>query len=65
MSDKIEIPIDTAQLVLARRSAGMRKSSVSIGKDGELLPNGDENAEYTVTVRPSKGSREPSLKAIN
>jgi hypothetical protein len=64
MSDKVEIPIDTAQLVLARKNAGMRKSSVSIGIDGELLPNGNENTEYTVTVR-SKGSNEPSLKATS
>ena len=62
--DKIEIPIDTAQLVLARRNAGMRRSSVSIGKDGELLPNGNENTEYTVTIRP-RSSKEPSLKAMN
>ena len=60
--DKIEIPIDTAQLILARRNAGMRRSAVSIGKDGELLPNGNENTEYTVTIRP-KGFRKPSLKA--
>jgi hypothetical protein len=71
MSDKIEIPIDTAQLVLARKNAGMRKSSVSIGRDGELLPNGNENTEYTVIVRSnrsnrsSKGSNEPSPKAVN
>jgi hypothetical protein len=62
MSDKVEIPIDTAQLVLARKNAGMRRSRVSIGRDGELLPNGNENVEYTVTVR-SKGSNEPSPKA--
>lgn len=62
MSDKIEIPIDTAQLVLARKNAGMKRSSVSVGIDGELLPNGNEDAEYTVTVRP-KGSYQPSLKA--
>lgn len=64
MSDKVEIPIDTAQLVLARRNAGMKRSSVSIGKDGELLPNGNENTEYTVTIR-HKGYKEPSLKAAN
>lgn len=64
MSDKVEIPIDTAQLVLARKNAGMRRSSVSVGKDGELLPNGHENTEYTVTVRP-KGSNKPSLKAAS
>lgn len=71
MSDKVEIPIDTAQLVLARKNAGMRRSSVSVGRDGELLPNGNENTEYTVTVRSnrsnrsSKGSNEPSLKATS
>lgn len=71
MSDKVEIPIDTAQLVLARKNAGMRRSSVSVGRDGELLPNGNENTEYTVTVRSnrsnrsSKGYNEPSLKATN
>lgn len=64
MSDKVEIPIDTAQLVLARKNAGMRRSSVSVGRNGELLPNGNENTEYTVTVR-SKGSKEPSLKAVS
>lgn len=66
MSDKVDIPIDTAQLVLARKEAGMRKSSVSVGKDGNLLPNGDENVEYTVIVRPStrEGPKEPSERAI-
>lgn len=64
MSKKIEIPIDTAQLVLARKNAGMRRSSISIGRDGELLPNGNENTEYTVTVR-SKGYNEPSLRAAH
>lgn len=64
MSDKVEIPIDTAQLVLARKNAGMRRSSVSVGRDGELLPNGNGNTEYTVIVR-SKGSNEPSLRAAD
>lgn len=64
MSDKVEIPIDTAQLVLARKNAGMRRSSISIGRDGELLPNGNENTEYTVIVR-SKGHNEPSLRATS
>jgi hypothetical protein len=64
MSDKVEIPIDTAQLVLARKNAGMKRSSVSVGRDGELLPNGNENTEYTVIIR-SKGSNGPSLKAAS
>lgn len=63
MSGKVEIPIDTAKLVLARKNAGMRKSSVSIGMNGELLPNGNENTEYTVIIRP-KSSRS-STKAKN
>ncbi len=64
MSNKVEIPIDTAQLVLARKNAGMRRSSISVGRDGELLPNGNENTEYTVIVR-SKGYNEPSLRATS
>jgi len=64
MSNKIEIPIDTAQLVLARKNVGMRRSSVSVGRDGELLPNGNENTEYTVIIR-SKGSNKPSPKAAS
>lgn len=51
MSHKIEIPIDTARLVLARKNSGMRDSSVSIGSDGSLVPNGNEDAEYKVTIR--------------
>lgn len=65
MSDRIEIPIDTAELVLARKNAGMRNSSVSIGSDGRLLPNGSENAEYKVTIRKTgkSGDRELSKGA--
>lgn len=61
MSDRVEIPIDTAELVLARKSAGMRDSSVSIGGNGKLLPNGDENAEYKVSVRKIRTSRDREL----
>ena len=50
MSDRIEIPIDTARLVLARKDVN-KVSTVSIGNDGRLVPNGSEDAEYKVTVR--------------
>lgn len=50
MSDRIEIPIDTAKLVLARKEAN-KTSTVSIGIDGSLVPNGSEDAKYKVTVR--------------
>jgi len=61
MSDRIEIPTDTAQLVLARKNAGMRNSSVSIGSDGRLVPNGNENAEYKVSIRKTGKSRDREL----
>ena len=64
MSDKIEIPIDTAQLVLAKRKAN-KTSTVSIGEDGRLLPNGNENTEYKVMIRKAgrSGDRESSGRA--
>jgi hypothetical protein len=61
MSDKTEIPIDTAELVLARKNAGMRNSSVSIGSNGRLLPNGNKDAEYRVTIRKTGKSEDKVL----
>lgn len=61
MSDRVEIPIDTAKLVLARKNAGMRDSSVSIGSDGKLLPNGNENTEYKVSIRKTSKSEDRKL----
>lgn len=64
MSDRIEIPMDTAKLVLARKDAN-RVSAVSIGSDGRLLPNGSEDTEYKVVVRKAgrSGDKEPSSRA--
>lgn len=70
MSNKVEIPVDTAKLVIARKDAGMKKSSIFIGKDGRILPKGSvQDARddiYTVIVRPSKrqGPKEPSKRAV-
>lgn len=61
MSDRTEIPIDTAELVLARKNAGMRDSSVSIGSNGRLLPNGNKGAEYKVTIRKTTKSEDRTL----
>ena len=61
MSDRTEIPIDTAELILARKNAGMRESSVSIGSDGRLLPNGSEYAEYKVMIRKTGKSGDRAL----
>lgn len=63
MSDKREIPIDTALLLLARKDAN-KESSVSIGEDGRLVPNGNENALYKVAIRKvEKAERKPSERA--
>ncbi len=64
MSDRIEIPIDTAQLALAKRRVN-KVSTISVGKDGRLLPNGNENTEYRVVIRKAgrSGDREPSERA--
>ena len=61
MSDRIEIPIARAKLILARKNAGMRDSSVSIGSDGRLLPNGNEDTEYRVTIRKTGKSEDREL----
>ena len=61
MSDRIEIPVDTAKLVLARKNAGMRDSSISIGSNGRLLPNGNDNVEYKVTIRKTGKSGDRTL----
>lgn len=64
MSDKREIPIDTAELILARKEAN-KISSVSINEDGRLVPNGNENARYRVAIRKVEkaGERESSGRA--
>jgi hypothetical protein len=64
MSDRIEIPIDTAELLLARKKVN-KTSALSIGEDGKLLPNGNENTEYKVMIRKAgrAGERESSSRA--
>lgn len=69
------IPIDTAELVLARKRAGMRKSAVDIDENAKVMPRSDNlNSDilktYTVVVRksgragPSEiSSRAKALKA--
>lgn len=68
MSDKVEIPIDTAQLVLARRGVN-KNPSIEINSDGQIVPrnnnhghdsdhegydNNSNNADFTVMVRKAK-----------
>lgn len=64
MSDKREIPIDTSELILARKEAN-KISSISIDEEGRLVPNGNENARYRVAIRKVEkaGERESSGRA--
>lgn len=64
MPDRIEIPIDTAELLLARKKVN-KTSTLSIGQDGKLVPNGNENTEYKVMIRKAgrAGERESSERA--
>lgn len=71
MSDKIEIPIDKVDLVLARKNAGMRNPSIEVDGDGQIIPRNSRNkdssisSDYTVMVRSSTraGSPEQSSRA--
>jgi len=61
MSNRVEVPIDTAKLVLERRNIGMVNPSIEIDSDANIVPRSSSehsnNAEYTVTVR--KATNDP------
>jgi hypothetical protein len=65
MSNRIEIPTDTAQILLAKKISN-KTSTVSIGDDGKLLPNGNENTKYKITIRKVEkaGERGSSGRAM-
>lgn len=66
MSNRVEIPIDKADLVLARKNAGMNNPSIEIDNSGDIVPRGkDKNseAEYTVMVRKATNSGDRPRKA--
>ena len=61
MSNRVEVPIDTAKLVLERRNIGMVNPSIEIDDDANIVPRsgsvGNKNdANYTVTVRKATNS---------
>lgn len=75
--DKIEIPINPVELVLARKSGNMSNPSVEVDSTGKLVPRGrgrergqegsDNNKDgYTVSVRKSKndGDRPEKAKSL-
>lgn len=63
--DRIEIPIDKADLVLARKDAGMSNPSVWMDGNGRIVPrNKDSNSDidlHTVMVRKAKNDYEEGI----
>jgi|CXWL01.1.fsa_nt_gi hypothetical protein len=61
MSNRVEVPIDTAKLVLERRNIGMVNPSIEIDDDANIVPRGIRseyinNGAYTVMVRKATNS---------
>jgi len=61
-----QVSIDATELALLRKGTG-GVEAVSIGKDGELLSNGDPDTRYRLVLRsPTRsGPTEPSSRARN
>lgn len=53
---KVSIPIDKADLVLARRNAGMNNPSVEMNTDGVIIPR-SSNKEYSSDSSDSSTSK--------
>jgi hypothetical protein len=57
---KREIPIDKADLVLARKNAGNKNPSLEMDADGNIIPRNSRNpnglSDYTVMVRKANNS---------
>jgi len=66
MSDKEDPPIDALELALLRKGTG-GVEAVSIGKDGQVLSNGDKDTKYRLVIRsPTRsGPKEQSERAKN
>ena len=66
MSDREDPPIDALELALLRKGTG-RVEAVSIGKDGQVLSNGDKDTKYRLVIRsPTRsGPKEQSGRAKN
>lgn len=64
MLDRIEIPIDAAKLVLARKDANMVNPSIEVDGLGNIVPRGN-GAEYTVIVRKATNSGNRPRNAKN
>ncbi len=73
MANKVEIPIDKAELVLARKNAGNVNPSIEIDDSGSIVPRNGSNSSlysssdlHTVMVRKAKndGDRPKNAKSL-
>lgn len=68
MSNRVEIPIDTSELLLARKNANMVNPSVDVDSMGNIVPRrSDGNRDgYTVMIRKStnSGDRPKNAKSL-
>jgi hypothetical protein len=62
MSDRVALPQDKAELVLARKEVGMRRSNIGIGSDGNIV-TGEERAEYKIMARKAGRSGEAAMSS--
>ena len=73
MSNRVEVPIDTAKLILERRNVGMINPSIEIDGDANIVPrgsgpgSGNNRDGYTVMVRKStnSGDRPRNAKSLS
>ncbi len=68
---KVEIPIDKAELVLARKNAGNVNPSIEIDNSGRIIPRSSDSSSsssdlHTVMVRKAKndGDRPKNAKFL-
>ncbi len=73
MSDRIALPQDKGELVLARKIAGMKNPSIEIDGSAEIIPRNSKSeyekfdsrrSKYTIVVRKSTRTGDISSRAI-
>lgn len=69
MSDRVALPQDKGELVLARKIAGMKNPSIEVGMDFDIVPRNSKTrdefnkSEYTLVVRKSTRAGDISSRA--
>lgn len=61
--ERVALPLDKAELVLARKEVGMRRSNIGIGSNGNLVTGDLEEPEYKVIVRKAGRSGDAAMSS--